>query len=78
MVTDEETTKGIAYGSLVGYLVESIKELKSRIETLENKFSHSLRKRTWIRRYAVEFEIVGVAIHKHRLQTSRTRRMIIK
>ena len=37
MVTDEETTKGIAYGSLVGYLVESIKELKSRIETLENK-----------------------------------------
>ena len=36
MVTDEETTKGIAYGSLVGYLVESIKELKSRIETLES------------------------------------------
>jgi hypothetical protein len=36
MVTNDETTKGIAYGSLVGYLVESIKELKSRIETLES------------------------------------------
>lgn len=34
--TNEEGIKSVAYGNLVGLLIESIKELKARVEELEN------------------------------------------
>ena len=35
--TDEDGIMSVAYGNLVGLLIESIKELKGRVEELENK-----------------------------------------
>ena len=49
---------------------ESTHSIGENIKVMENKLPHSFRKRTRVRRHAVELENVGVAIHKHRLQAS--------
>ena len=33
--TDEEGIKSVAYGNMIGLLIESIKELKAEVETLK-------------------------------------------
>ena len=37
LVHNELEYKGVAYGNLVGYLIEAIKELEARVKELENK-----------------------------------------
>ena len=37
LITDNDGTLSVAYGNLTGYLIEAIKELKAKIEKLENK-----------------------------------------
>jgi hypothetical protein len=37
---DEMQTKSVAYGNVVGYLIEAIKELKQEIEVLKNANSN--------------------------------------
>ena len=37
LVYNESEYKGVAYGNLVGYLIEAIKELEARVKILENK-----------------------------------------
>jgi len=37
LVNNDNEYKGVAYGNLVGYLIEAIKELEARVKELENK-----------------------------------------
>ena len=36
LVMDGEEYKSVAYGNLVGYLIEAVKELSAKVEALEN------------------------------------------
>jgi galactitol-specific phosphotransferase system IIB component len=41
---DEMQTKSVAYGNLVGYLIETVKDLKSEIDELKERLDNDISK----------------------------------